>query len=52
MGWCYKRMPIRTKLGMELYRKIRGFKRFLEKSHKRNLEEMVNYNPTYFYNIL
>ncbi len=47
-----KIMPKRTPYGTEMLGKIRGFKRFLETAEKEKLEQMVNENPTYFYDIL
>lgn len=48
----YKIINKRNKMSNEIYRKIIGFKNFLETAEKENLEELVNENPTYFYNIL
>lgn len=45
-------MPKRTSYGNEILGKIRGFKRFLETAEKEQLEELVEKNPEYFYNIL
>ena len=45
-------MPKRTKYGNEMLGKIRGFKRFLETAEKNQLEELVERNPEYFYNML
>ena len=42
----------RTQYGIELVGKIRGFKNFLETAEKSKLEDLVNDNPTYFYDIL
>lgn len=42
----------RTKVGNELYGKIKGFRNFLETAEKPKLEELVMQNPTYFYDIL
>lgn len=47
-----KIMPKRTAYGNEMFRKIRGFKNFLENAEKPQLEAMVMQNPEYFYNIL
>lgn len=47
-----KIMPKRTPYGNEILGKLRGFKRFLETAEKPQLEELVNENPEYFYNIL
>lgn len=47
-----KIMPKRTSFGSELLGKIRGFKRFLEIAEKLQLENLVEENPEYFYNIL
>lgn len=42
----------RTTYGNELLGKIIGFKNFLEKAEKEQLEAMVEKNPSYFYDIL
>ena len=42
----------RTKFGLEMLGKIKGFKRFLETVEKQELESLVEKNPEYFYNIL
>lgn len=42
----------RTPFGNEMFGKIEGFKKFLELAEKPKLEELVNDNPKYFYNIL
>lgn len=47
-----KIMPKRTPYGNEMLGKIRGFKRFLEIAEKLQLENLVEENPEYFYNIL
>lgn len=47
-----KYMPSRTPKGVKLLGKIEGFKNFLETAEKDRLEELVNENPSYFYNIL
>lgn len=44
--------PIRTEYGCEILGKIEGFKRFLKVAEKSKLEQLVNENPTYFYDIL
>lgn len=38
--------------GCELVGKIRGFRNFLDLAEKEKLEELVNENPEYFYDIL
>ena len=48
----YKNMPKRTPHGNEILGRIRGFKNFLEVAEKEKLEELVNVEPGYFYNIL
>ena len=45
-------MPKRSKYGIEMLGRIRGFKNFLETAEKDRLEFLVNENPTYFYDIL
>ena len=45
-------LPKRTTFGTRIYGKIKGFKNFLETAEKEKLEELVNQNPTYFYDIL
>ncbi len=47
-----KIMPKRTTYGNEMLGKIRGFKRFLEIAEKPQLENLVEKDPQYFYNIL
>ncbi len=47
-----KIMPKRTTYGNEILGKLRGFKNFLEIAEKQQLEELVNKNPEYFYDIL
>jgi len=47
-----KIMPKRTDYGNEMLGKIEGFKTFLETAEKPRLEELVEENPSYFYNIL
>lgn len=47
-----KILPKRTPYGNEVLGKIRGFKRFLEKTERSQLETLVNGDPEYFYNIL
>lgn len=46
------KMPKRTEYGNEMLGKIKGFRRFLETAEKEQLEELVEQNPEYFYNIL
>lgn len=45
-------MDKRTEFGAEMLGKIKGFKRFLEIAEKQQLEELVEKNPEYFYDIL
>lgn len=52
IGIFTKLMPKRTKFGMEMLGKIRGFKNFLEVARKEELETLVEENPEYFYDIL
>lgn len=47
-----KIMPKRTTYGNEILGKLRGFKNFLEVAEKQQLEELVDKNPEYFYDIL
>ena len=47
-----KIQPKRTPYGSEILGKLSGFKIFLETAEKPQLEELVNENPEYFYNIL
>ena len=42
----------RTERGHELLQKITGFKMFLEEAEKERLEELVDENPSYYYDIL
>ena len=49
---CLKYMSKRTKYGVELLGKIKGFKHYLETAEKEKLESMVMENPTYFYDIM
>lgn len=42
----------RTDDGTKMLGRINGFKNFLESAEKEKLEELVNDNPEYFYNIL
>lgn len=49
---CFIKMPKRTRAGNEILGRIRGFKTFLEKAEKEQLEMMVMQDPTYFYDIL
>ena len=48
----YRYMPKRTEVGSEVFRKIRGFKKFLETSKKEELELLSEKNPLYFYDVL
>ena len=45
-------MKKRTKYGNDMLGRIKGFRNFLETAEKPKLEELVNENPTYFYDIL
>lgn len=47
-----KIMPKRNFYGNKILGKIRGFKKFLEVAEKQQLEDLVNKDPQYFYNIL
>ena len=49
---CIKYMPNRTDEGLELYGRIKGFKKYLKTAEKPRLERMVFENPNYFYDIL
>lgn len=42
----------RTKFGLEMLGKIKGFKRFLETAEKEEIEKLVEKNPEYFYDVL
>ncbi len=48
----YKLMPKRNSYGNVILGKILGFKTFLETTEKENLENYINQNPNYFYDIL
>ena len=52
MGACYKNMRKRTPFGTKIIGQIRGFKNFLETAEKKELEMLVEENPSYFYDIL
>lgn len=52
MYFCLKKLSKRTKYGLEILGKIKGFKKFLETAEKDKLQALVNENPYYFYNIL
>lgn len=52
MYFCFKNLSKRTKYGLEMLGKIKGFKKFLATAEKDKLESLVNQNPTYFYDIL
>lgn len=52
MYFCFKNLSKRTKYGLEMLGKIKGFKNFLSTAEKDRLESLVNQNPTYFYDIL
>ena len=45
-------MTRKTKYGEEIKAKVDGFKNFLVKVEKEQLERLVSQNPSYFYNIL
>ena len=45
-------MYARTEYGSKILGKIKGFKNFLVNARKDELEQLVNENPTYFYDIL
>lgn len=47
-----KIMIKRTEYGVEILGKIKGFKKFLETAEKKKLEELVEDNPSYFFDIL
>lgn len=47
-----KFMPKRTTYGLELYGKIKGFKKFLETAEKTRLEHLMAEKPSYAYDIL
>lgn len=42
----------RTEYGSEVYGKIMGFRKFLVRARKEELENLVNEHPSYFYDIL
>ncbi len=42
----------RTKYGLDMLGKLKGFRNFLETAEKDELEKLVDKNPEYFYNIL
>lgn len=42
----------RTNFGTQILGKLKGFRRFLNFAEKPKLEELVNQDPSYFYNIL
>lgn len=52
MMLCAFYMPKRTPYGVEILAKIQGFKDFLTSVEKDRLEQMVEENPTYFYDVL
>ena len=52
MYFCLKKLSKRTKYGLEILGKIKGFKKFLETAEKGKLESLVSQNPSYFYDIL
>ena len=45
-------MPKRTKFGIEMLGKVKGFRNYLQTAEKSQLEKLVEENPKYFYNIL
>ncbi len=47
-----KIMVKRTRFGLDILGKIKGFKRFLETAEKDQLESLVKEHPKYFYDIL
>ena len=49
---CLRGLSKRTKYGLEILGKIKGFKKFLKTAEKDKLQALVNENPYYFYNIL
>ena len=52
IGIFISQMKKRTEYGIKILGRIKGFKNFLETAEKEKLEEMVEKNPTYFYDIL
>ncbi len=52
MVMCLKNMKKRTTYCNDMLGKIRGFKTFLETCEKEKLENLVDENPHYFYDIL
>ena len=52
MVLCIEYLPKRTKYGNELYRRLVGFKNFLETTQKDKLNELLNDNPSYFKEII
>lgn len=49
---CYIFLFRRNKYGADMLGRIKGFKNFLETAEKDKLNEMVNANPNYFFDIL
>ncbi len=49
---CLLNMPKRSNYGNQMKGRIKGFRNFLETVEKDKLEQMVEKNPTYFYDIL
>ena len=52
IGILIFQMKKRTDYGLKMLGRIKGFKNFLETAEKEKLEEMVEKNPSYFYDIL
>ncbi len=48
----YNNIKKRTEFGAKMYGRIKGFREFLITAEKEKLEEMVEKNPSYFYDIL
>ncbi len=47
-----QKFVVRTEFGLEIYGRIKGFRHFLLTAEKEQLEQLVNKNPSYFYDIL
>ncbi len=45
-------MPKRTKYGLEVLGRIKGFTSFIENAKREDLEELLKSDPDYFYNVL
>ncbi len=52
VNFFLRTLPRRTAYGARLYGEIKGFRRFLQYAEKPKLEELVNENPSYFYDVL